>query len=145
MKINIVQFEVNGEPDTDMSIIIPEDAIKYRDLKEENIIEMLSFGIEELTFYEKQRGGNNSKEFPALKLGNWYLLWVKEVSSWIVIYFLVEESNDGFTSSVEADYTIASGPYNIGLNGANIIKKFYNSNLPIKDIIYTSPEKLKKS
>jgi|GEM_PF-1873819 len=143
MKISIIQFEPNGVPDTDVSIYVPENGGIFRNLSKEDINKISQSHIEQWLFYEKERGSVPIKSFPSLKMNNWYFLWIEEISSWIAIYFYTELSLDGFTSPVEVDNTIASGPYDIGIEGCKMIKKYYNSSIPLEDIKKTSPEKLR--
>lgn len=143
MKISIIQFEPNGVPDTDVSIIVPEDGTKFTGLAEEDINEILHSEVKEEIFYEKERGTTMMHTFPALKMNNWYFLWIAQISTWIAIYFYTEPSTDGFNSAVEVDNTIASGPYDIGQDGARLIKEYYKTDIPLEDIKKTSPKKLK--
>ena len=143
MKISIIQFEPNGVPDTDMSIYVLEDGEKFNDLEEEDINQMSQSKIEEYNFREKERGGISRNNFPSLKMENWYFVWIEEVCSWVAIYFYTESSPDGFCSPVKVDNTIASGPYDIGIQGCEIIKKYYGSCIRLEDIKRTSPEKLR--
>jgi hypothetical protein len=144
MKISIIQFEPNGVPDTDMSIFIPEDGEKFNNLEDEDINQILQSKVEEYDFCEKERGTIARDNFPSLKMENWYFVWIEKISSWIAIYFYTESSPEGFCSPVEVDNTTASGPYDIGIQGCEIIKKYYKSSIPLEDIKKTSPVKLKK-
>lgn len=135
--IKIIQFEENGVPDTDMSIIIPEGDLKTVPDKYNVFVPQI------ITFREKDRGGIEAREFPAVQLGNLYFVWIENFSKWICIYFYAEYSPEkSFTSGVEADNTTAEGPFEIGIDGAKIIKSIYGSSLPLDEIVHTSPQKL---
>lgn len=143
MKIRIMQFEPSGKNDIDKSINISEIWTVYTQLSSQNIDIISKLKPKEIIFKEKIRDKSSAKTFPALKMGDWYFIWIdNEISKWVVIYCYIGFSDEWY-SSVSIDQTVTSGPFDIGRKGAQIIKNFYNSNLILDEIRNTPPNKMR--
>ncbi len=130
IRIPIICKKLRGQSDADMSIIIPlkgnfKDYISNIPEGEPRITE---FGGYDESAPEPLR------KFPAVQIGDFYMLWVEERKEWVGLkYYYLGSHFEGDLQGVEEDAE-TSGPYRLEENCAKLIKKAYgNPNIPLWD------------
>lgn len=151
MRIRIIAETVFGEPDKDQSIEIPEEGeleCKLDSTPDETPV------VTKFTEHLCRRQHYPAVSFPAISLGNLYMIWVDERKEWVGIkYEFISRDPEGSAPGSGAIYqgydenVLSSGPYALDKEHTRKILEAYGiseGTLTLEQVLHTKPSELEK-
>jgi hypothetical protein len=143
--ITIIAESSFGYKDQDHSIEIPDSGDLDTLVAEEDVPngkepEVTVFA--EYLSYTSQRVNRPSvRSFPAVNIGNFYMLWMEKRKGWVGIkynYLGCQSELDGNTETIET-----AGPFKLDERCAELIRKAYGAqSFPLEKVLHAEPSEI---
>jgi len=139
VKITIISEQLRGYSNIDLSIEIPETGEIVREKP------FHPMGEPKITEFKEHHNWASKplRSFPAVRVGDFYMLWIEERKEWIGIEYReyphhYEGASYGIEENIEAD-----GPFKLSEDWARLISEaFENSSLSLEEVLHTAPPQL---